>query len=117
MLALAPQLFLEERIGRDYPPAITHPEYFYGFVGVGLTWQLLFLVIGADPIQLRMAMLPAILEKAIFAISTSLLYAQNRVPAVVFGFSMIDAVWGLLFAVSFWLTRSKKATTGERLTR
>jgi len=33
---IAPQYFMEAQVGRDYPPAITHPEYFYGFVGVGL---------------------------------------------------------------------------------
>ena len=34
LLVVAPQYFLEARIGRDTPPAITHPEFFYGFVGV-----------------------------------------------------------------------------------
>lgn len=38
-LVLVPQYFLEEHIGRDYPPPITHPEHFYGFLGVALAWQ------------------------------------------------------------------------------
>jgi hypothetical protein len=36
LLILAPLYFLERTIGRQAPPAITHPEYFYGFVGVAL---------------------------------------------------------------------------------
>ncbi len=36
ILALAPQYFLEQQVNRDFPPAITHPEYFYGFVGLAL---------------------------------------------------------------------------------
>jgi hypothetical protein len=36
ILVLLPQYFLEERIGIDSPPPITHPEHFYGFVGVAL---------------------------------------------------------------------------------
>ncbi|TWU23634.1 hypothetical protein [Bythopirellula polymerisocia] len=36
VILLVPQFFLEAQIGRDYPPAITHPEHFYGFIGVAL---------------------------------------------------------------------------------
>jgi len=49
LLILTPMYFLENKIGRDTPPAITHPEYFYGFVGVALAWQVLFLVSRAIP--------------------------------------------------------------------
>jgi len=44
VLVLAPQYFMEGRIGRDFPPPITHPEHFYRFIGVALAWQVLFLV-------------------------------------------------------------------------
>lgn len=108
IIALAPQYFLEQRVGQDYPPAITHPEYFYGFIGVGLAWQILFLLIAADPVRLRMAMLPSILEKASFAVSTLLLFLDHKVPAVVFGFAMGDVVWGVLFALSFYATAKQK---------
>ena len=45
-LVLPPMYFLEQKIGRDTPPAITHPEYFYGFIGIALAWQLAFFIIG-----------------------------------------------------------------------
>ena len=64
LLALLPLYFLEGRIGRDQPPAITHPEYFYGFVGVAATWRAASPVIARDPARFRPLMIPAILEKA-----------------------------------------------------
>jgi|SRR5579872_615904 len=45
--------------GRDTPPAITHPEYFYGFLGGALAWQFLFLVLSTDPVRYRPMILPA----------------------------------------------------------
>jgi hypothetical protein len=33
-LVLLPQYFLEEKTGRDFPPPITHPEYYYGFSSI-----------------------------------------------------------------------------------
>src|SRR4051794_12298556 len=94
---LAPQYFLEGRGGRDYPPPVTHPEFYYGFVGVALSWQLLFLVIGSDPVRFRPAMPPAVLEKASFAVAVPVLYAMERVPGVLVGFAAASAMWGLLF--------------------
>ena len=77
IVALAPLYFLEDRVGRDYPPAISHPQYFYGFIGVGLAWQALFLLIALDPDRLRPAMLLAIVEKATFAIAVALLFTRS----------------------------------------
>src|SRR5690348_1179400 len=53
IIVLAPLYFLENFIGAQHPPAITHPEYFYGFVGVGLAWQILFIIVASDPVRYR----------------------------------------------------------------
>ncbi len=53
LLVIVPILFLEGRIGRDYPPAITHPKYFYGFQCVALAWQVLYLFMAQDPARYR----------------------------------------------------------------
>jgi hypothetical protein len=79
ILLAVPPYFLERQTGEDYPPPITHPEYYYGFFGVTLAWQVMFLVIASDPVRYRRAMLPAILEKAGFAVAISLLHATGRV--------------------------------------
>jgi hypothetical protein len=34
ILVILPQYFLEAKNGRDFPPPINHPEYYYGFIGV-----------------------------------------------------------------------------------
>ena len=49
ILITLPLYFLRNFVDRQSPPAITHPEFYYGFVGVTLTWQLVFLIIGRDP--------------------------------------------------------------------
>ena len=38
VLVIAPMYFLESRFPAENPPPITHPEFFYGFVGVTLAW-------------------------------------------------------------------------------
>ena len=101
LLTLLPQFFMEARIGRDYPPPITHPEHFYGFIGVGIVWQLMFLVISRDPVRLRPAMLLAVLEKVSFGVPMIVLYLQGRLPAVVLGFALFDLFLGALFVVSY----------------
>jgi hypothetical protein len=36
LVVVSPLYFLFDEIGRQNPPAITHPEFFYGFVAVTL---------------------------------------------------------------------------------
>ena len=106
ILALAPQYFLEAKVGRDYPPPITHPEHFYGFLGVALAWQLAFLVIAKDPVLYRPFMLPAIAEKLAFGIAAPLLFLLGRAAAPVAFFGAIDLVLAALFFASYRATRS-----------
>jgi hypothetical protein len=80
LLVLAPLYFLESMIGRQTPPAITHPEYFYGFVGVGLAWQVLFLAVSRDPVRYRAMILPSVLEKVSYGIALAVLFSQHRLP-------------------------------------
>src|SRR5262249_22472525 len=49
VIMVIPPYFLEERFARSQPPPVNHPELYYGFFGVTLSWQLMFLVIGSDP--------------------------------------------------------------------
>src|SRR6188474_3115846 len=90
IVVLAPQYLLEERVGQDNPPPITHPEHFYGFIGVALAWQVLFFAIAREPVRLRPAMLPAILEKLAFGIAAIVLFAQGRIAPPLLGAGLID---------------------------
>ena len=111
VLVMLPQYFLEARVGQDYPPPVTHPEFYYGFVGVTLAWQVMFLLIASDPPRYRPAMLVAVLEKASFAVAAPLLFAAGRVAPIMLLAGGIDAVLGVLFAVAYVRTRSRGASS------
>lgn len=101
LLVLVPQYFMEQRNGLDYPPAINHPEYYYGFVGVAVAWQVLFIILSRDPLRYRAMMIPAVLEKASFGLAAIVLYMQHRIAALLLGFGIIDLILGALFAAAF----------------
>jgi hypothetical protein len=101
ILVLFPQYFMEDKIGRDFPPAITHPEQFYGFIGIALAWQVLFLIIANNPVRYRLAMLPAILEKLAFGIPAIVLYLQGRLAPMILGAGMVDLILAVLFTISY----------------
>lgn len=101
LLVLVPQYFMEAKNGRDYPPPITHPEYYYGFVGVAVAWQVLFLILARDPKRYRLMIIPAILEKLSFAIAAFILYAQQRLGTTMLLAASIDLLLGVLFIVAF----------------
>lgn len=105
LIVLVPQYFFEERTGHDYPPPITHPEYYYGFIGLAVVWQVAFLILSRDPVRYRPLMIPAMLEKACFAIPAVILLLQHRIPGVVFGLAMVDAFLGVLFLIAFVRTK------------
>ena len=106
ILVLAPMFFLLEKTGRDYPPAITHPEYYYGFVGLALAFQLAFLTIAIDPIRFRPIMIAAIVEKFSFAIAVAVLFAQSRIQGPILIGAAIDLLLSILFLVSYFVTPS-----------
>ena len=101
LLNLLPQYFFEERIGRDFPPPITHPELFYGFLGVAAAWQLVYLWIARDPQRFRPMMPLAVIAKASFGVPTVALFFAGRVHALVHFFAWVDLLLGALFAVAY----------------
>ena len=106
IIALTPMYFLEDKMNRDFPPPIAHPEHFYGFVGVALAWQVLFLVLSRDPARYRLMMLPAILEKLSFVIPAGVLFLQGRLAGAMLGPASIDLLLAGLFGLAFLRTRS-----------
>lgn len=108
LIALAPQYFMEAKNGRDFPPAITHPEYYYGFVGVALAWQIVFLIISRDPARYRPVMIAAMFEKFSFGIAAVVLFLQNRLHAMMLGAGILDLILGVLFVISFLKTKENR---------
>ena len=106
LIVLFPLYFMEAKTGRDFPPPITHPEYYYGFVGVALVFQLVFLVISTDPTRYRPMMIPAVLEKASFGVPVLILFVLNRVPFLMVATAIPDLILGVLFFVAYVKTPS-----------
>jgi hypothetical protein len=110
LLALLPQYFLEDYNGRNYPPPITHPEYYYGFIGVAVAWQVVFLIMAKDPTRFRPLMLAAVLEKLSFGIVAVILYSQQRLSTSLFGAGLIDLTLAALFVAAYFKTPAGQAT-------
>jgi hypothetical protein len=110
IVTVAPLYFLEATITRTTGP-IGHPEYFYGFVGLCLVWQIFFLMISRDPSRWRPAMPIAVLEKLSFSIPVLVLYLGQRVSASVMGFASIDLLWAVLFVTAFLRTSPSAVRT------
>jgi hypothetical protein len=108
-LVIAPLYFMEARIGHDDPPAITHPEYFYGFIGITLAWQVVFVLIAREPTRYRPLMLASVLEKLAWGGAAIVLFQQQRVSGMTLGFGGIDLLFGALFIVAFFLTPRTQA--------
>lgn len=107
VIALVPMYFQEGMVAQSAPPAMSHPEYYYGFIGVALAWQVLFIQLARDPLRYRAFMLPAILEKAAFGIAMIALYAQHRLAALMLLAGCIDLLFAALFTLAYWRTRDK----------
>ncbi|HEY0566439.1 MAG TPA: hypothetical protein VGC88_12690 [Terriglobales bacterium] len=101
IVVLFPLYFLEGRIGRDNPPAITHPEYFYGFVGIGLVWQLAILLVARDPLRYRSLLGLCVIEKLSFGIAGPVLAIEGRSPQSLVAFGAVDVLMAVAFAYAF----------------
>jgi hypothetical protein len=101
LLLLTPLYFMFDLIGRNDPPPITHPGFFYGFVGVSLAWQFAFFVIASDPLRFRPMMVPAILEKLGYGVAAIVLYTQQRLHGQDLAFGAVDLILGTAFAVAY----------------
>ena len=106
VLVLTPLYFMFNAISRNDPPAITHPGFYYGFVGAGLAWQIAFLIIATDPVRFRPIIVAAIVEKFSYAIAMIALYLQSRIHPSDLVFAGADLLLGMLFIAAFVKTKT-----------
>ena len=109
VLVLTPLYFMFGVIGRQDPPPITHPGFFYGFVGAGLVWQIAFFVIATDPARYRPLMIPSVLEKLSYVAPVTILVLQGRMHPSDLVFVGSDSLLGVLFAIAYFKTRPRIA--------
>ncbi len=104
LLVITPLYFMFDLIGRKDPPPITHPGFFYGFVGLALAWQIAFVFIARDPVRYRPLMIPSIIEKVSFNAAVVILVLQGRMHSSDLIFAGTDLLLGVLFAVAYFKT-------------
>jgi len=108
-LVLTPLYFMFDLISRNDPPPITHPGFFYGFVGIGLAWQFAFIFIATDTIRFRPLMIPSILEKVSWSTAVIVLVLQQRMHKSDLVFAGTDLLLGVFFVIAFFKTRTRSA--------
>jgi len=106
ILVITPLYFIFNQIAEKDPPPVTHPLFYYGFAGVALAWQFVFLVIGSNPVRFRPLMLVGILEKLGYFVPAVVLYSQHRVHIADVYLSCGDALLAVLFLVAYFKTPS-----------
>jgi hypothetical protein len=104
LLVITPLYFMFDVIGRQDPPPITHPGFFYGFVGLALAWQIVFLFIAGDPVRHRPLMIPSIIEKVSFNVAVVILVLQRRMHSSDLIFAGTDLLLGVLFVIAYFKT-------------
>jgi hypothetical protein len=107
VLVLTPLYFMFDLIGRQDPPPITHPAFYYGFVGAGLAWQIAFIIIATDPIRFRPLMIAGVIEKFSYGGGLGALYLQHRLHPSDLTFGVVDLLFGVLFVLAFFKTKAR----------
>jgi len=102
LIVMVPMLFIEKLIEQIMPPVVNHPEFFYGFVLLNICWQILYLIVSKDPVRLRPMMIPAFLAKASGPIALLWLHFQDRISSQWVTTIYMDALFAILFLVSYW---------------
>ena len=109
LLVITPLYFTFDLIGRQDPPPITHPGFFYGFVGAAQAWQIAFLFIARDPVRYRPLMIPSMIEKFSYGAAIVILVLQARMHSSDLVFAGTDLVLGVLFVMAYVKTRQRAA--------
>ena len=104
LLIITPLYFMFDLIGRQDPPPITHPGFFYGFAGAALAWQIAFLFIARDPVRYRPLMIPSIIEKFSYGAAVVILVLQARMHSSELVFAGTDLLLGVLFVMAYFKT-------------
>jgi hypothetical protein len=103
IVVLAPQYFVELGL----PALMERPEHYYGFIGVALAWQVVFLIVASDVVRYRLLMLAGVIEKVSFGGAVAILYAMGRVSIGVLLAGTLDLILGALFVAAFTTTRPR----------
>lgn len=100
LIVLLPNYFMESSIGQNFPPAITHPEFLYGFVGMASVFQIVFMIVATDPARYRPLIIVSIIEKLSFGVPAMILYLNGRLAGGFFYGGLIDLFLAAVFTTA-----------------
>ena len=109
LIVMLPMVFAEKLIEQVMPPAVNHPEFFYGFVILNICWQVLYIFLSRDPLRFRPLMIPAFFAKASGPVALIWLYLQGRISSQWITTTILDGVFAFLFLVAYWVTGKETA--------
>ncbi len=96
LIVLLPLYFGESTLAA-MGQALNRPEYYYGFIGAASTFQLVYLMIGRDPVRFRPLMPLTLIAKLSFTVPVVILFLSGRADLVVMIMAAIDALIGIAF--------------------
>jgi hypothetical protein len=101
--ALASWFFVTPKIVWQAPSQ--QPEIYYGFAGLGVAWQAVFLLIGFDPLRYRPLMLLAAFgEKFLFSGMLVVLMLRHIARPHWRPFAAIDFILGVAFLFAYFIS-------------
>ncbi len=86
-------------------PAALLPHY--AFAGTALAFQIVFWIVGGDPVRYRPVMLAGVAEKLAFGIPALILAGSGRAPMAAIPFAGIDLILGLGFLIAWRQTPAR----------
>jgi len=101
VIVIAPLFFLRNEVGRQMPPAVTHPEFYYGFAIVTLMWQVSFFIIARDPARYRAFMIPPSIAKLGYSAIVVVFHLNGEVSKTQLLFAASDFILAILFLVAY----------------
>ena len=110
LLILGAGLLAEIPVGGRAQMLLEEPEFYYGFLGSALVWQLVFLLVSSDPVRWRSLMPICVLEKLAFLGSSAALVGAGRMPiGAPFVGAIIDGLLAVLFLLAWRRTPGPNA--------
>lgn len=103
LIVLLP-LYFGEHMLAAMGQVLTRPEYYYGFIGAVVSFQLVYLMIGRDPVRFRPLMPLTLIAKLSFTIPVAILFLSGQVDLVTMIMASIDALIGLAFVWAWLIT-------------
>jgi hypothetical protein len=101
LILVLPLFVMEANYAKDGTGLVSSPEFYYGFAGVTLAWQIAFILISRDPVRFRPLMPAAMAEKFFFVLAIAWLASQGRVGPNMISAAALDFIWGVLFLLAW----------------